>query len=104
MFVLVCYDISEDRRRLRVGSELENFGCRVQYSVFECHLEEPQLRKLQARLLTLIDDQETMCAITRFVPKTRPRCSWTDWAGRRRTGIIAWFESASRCQRPKASN
>ncbi len=51
MFVLVCYDITDDRRRYRVASELENFGCRVQYSVFECHLEEPQLQELQARLL-----------------------------------------------------
>ncbi|MGH8658351.1 MAG: CRISPR-associated endonuclease Cas2 [Gammaproteobacteria bacterium] len=69
MFVLVCYDISDDRRRVRVGSELENFGCRVQYSVFECHLQEPQLRELHDRLLTLIDEQEDHLRYYALCPK-----------------------------------
>ncbi|MGH8527678.1 MAG: CRISPR-associated endonuclease Cas2 [Gammaproteobacteria bacterium] len=69
MFVLVCYDITDDRRRYRVASELENFGCRAQYSVFECHLEEPQLRELQARLLTLIDEEEDHLRYYTLCPK-----------------------------------
>ncbi|MGH8583295.1 MAG: CRISPR-associated endonuclease Cas2 [Gammaproteobacteria bacterium] len=69
MFVLVCYDITDDRRRCRVGSELENFGCRVQYSVFECHLEEPQLQELKARLLALIDYQEDHVRYYALCPK-----------------------------------
>jgi len=69
MFVIVCYDITDDRRRCRVASELENFGCRVQYSVFECHLEEPQLRELQARLFTLLDEEEDHVRYYALCPK-----------------------------------
>lgn len=32
--ILVCYDITDDRRRTRVAKTLESFGDRVQYSVF----------------------------------------------------------------------
>lgn len=43
MFVLVTYDVStvtpEGRRRLRrVARVCENFGQRVQFSVFECNV------------------------------------------------------------------
>ncbi len=38
MFVLVSYDIEEDEVRKRVASVLEDYGQRVQYSVFECRL------------------------------------------------------------------
>ena len=58
MFVMVAYDIADDRRRNRVASELENFGVRVQYSVFECHLSHTQLQDLQDRLASLIVDTE----------------------------------------------
>lgn len=53
-FVIVSYDITEDRRRLRVMKTLEGFGTRVQYSVFECQLTHPQLDKLRAGLKPLV--------------------------------------------------
>lgn len=52
---MVCYDVADDKRRLQVSNELENFGQRVQYSVFECHLSDAQLAELQERLIALID-------------------------------------------------
>ncbi len=58
MFIVVCYDIADDRRRLQVSHELENFGERVQYSVFECHLDEGELARLQRRLAKRIDVKE----------------------------------------------
>ncbi len=54
MFFVVTYDIADDRRRVRVASELANFGTRVQRSVFECHLTPAQAQELQQRLDTLI--------------------------------------------------
>ncbi|NJN47575.1 MAG: CRISPR-associated endonuclease Cas2 [Candidatus Competibacteraceae bacterium] len=56
MLIVICYDVSDDKRRLRVSDELENFGVRVQYSVFECHLDEAQFDDLHERLTGLIDD------------------------------------------------
>ena len=50
MFVVVAYDIHDNRRRLRVHKTLKNFGRPVQYSTFECLLEPSQLERLQALL------------------------------------------------------
>jgi CRISPR-associated protein Cas2 len=58
MFYLISYDISPDRRRTKVAKLLEGFGQRVQYSVFECDLEESQFRQLEQRLLKLIDEND----------------------------------------------
>ncbi|MBA3530537.1 MAG: CRISPR-associated endonuclease Cas2 [Ardenticatenales bacterium] len=58
MFVVVSYDISDDRRRLKVLNTMKDFGKRVQYSVFECVLNDPQLTRLQERLGYLIEPQE----------------------------------------------
>ena len=55
MLVLVTYDITDDRRRSGVSRELENFGMRVQRSVFECYLDTAQLKELKARLEHRID-------------------------------------------------
>ena len=37
---LVCYDITSDRVRNKIVKTLEGYGRRVQYSVFECDLDE----------------------------------------------------------------
>ena len=58
MFVVVTYDITDDRRRLHVSDELENFGARVNFSVFECHLEAESLADLKQRLAEKIDSSE----------------------------------------------
>jgi CRISPR-associated protein Cas2 len=58
MFVVVTYDIADDKRRLHVSDELENFGARVNYSVFECFLESEILCNLKERLGGLIDSKE----------------------------------------------
>jgi CRISPR-associated protein Cas2 len=58
MFLVVTYDIVDNQRRERVASELANFGERVQYSVFECHLTLIQARDLQRRLDALIAPEE----------------------------------------------
>ena len=47
-FVLVCYDIPDDRRRTKVMQTLLDFGRRVQYSVFECDLKAKDLDGLAA--------------------------------------------------------
>ncbi len=46
IYVVVAYDIEDDRRRTRVARILEGYGERVQYSVFECEIEERHLQRL----------------------------------------------------------
>ena len=45
-FILVVYDISNDRRRTRLHNLLLDFGTPVQYSVFECLLSPKQEMKM----------------------------------------------------------
>ena len=58
MFIVVSYDIVDDKRRTKVHKTLKNFGTPVQYSVFECQLDSPALERLQKRLKALIRPQE----------------------------------------------
>lgn len=56
MFMVISYDIPDNKRRVKVSKALEDYGGkRVQYSVFECHLEPAQLNKLRHRLEKIID-------------------------------------------------
>lgn len=62
MMVLVTYDVQTDskegkRRLRRVARACEDWGQRVQYSVFECDLNPAQWTALRARLAGLIDPQ-----------------------------------------------
>ena len=58
MLTLVSYDISEPRRLSRIAKICEGFGQRVQYSVFECFLEETDLNLLWNKLIDTIDINE----------------------------------------------
>ena len=63
MLVLITYDVntetSEGRRRLRqVAKACQDYGQRVQNSVFECEIDSALLIKVKSRLVQLIN-QET---------------------------------------------
>lgn len=47
-FLIVVYDISNDRRRTRLHNVLLNYGTPVQYSVFECLLKPGEIVKMRA--------------------------------------------------------
>lgn len=59
MMMLVSYDVARDEKgekRLRhVAKILENYGQRVQYSVFECLVEPSQWVELKSKLLNEIN-------------------------------------------------
>ena len=62
MLVLVSYDVStvdlSGRRRLRhVAKTCENYGIRVQNSVFECNVDQAQWTALRAKLLDIFDPE-----------------------------------------------
>lgn len=57
-FVLIVYDIADNRRRARLSRFLEGWGERRQDSVFECQLELEDLRDLQDDVRHIIDHQE----------------------------------------------
>ena len=58
--ILVSYDVNtedkEGRRRLaRVAKVCKNYGQRVQYSVFECTVNEMDMERFRAKLLNVVD-------------------------------------------------
>lgn len=71
MLILVSYDISDDRRRTRLAHSLKDFGCRVQYSVFECSLDAAQLERLEARVTGLIEAEEDSVRVYRLCAECR---------------------------------
>lgn len=58
MLVVVTYDISDDKRRNKLFKTLKNYGYSVQYSVFECFLNNKDLSQLKKEVLPLINQNE----------------------------------------------
>jgi CRISPR-associated protein Cas2 len=92
MHLLICYDVSTltaaGRRRLRkVATACQNFGQRVQYSVFECTVSETNLERLRGRLLEIIDPTEDSLRIyhlgsrRHLVVETHGRDHYVDFEG-----------------------
>lgn len=60
MFVVVAYDMADDRRRLNLVKRLKDYGFRVQYSVFECDLDENLIKKLLSELPALLVEDDSL--------------------------------------------
>lgn len=77
MNVLISYDVSTEtpagRRRLRkVAQACQDFGQRVQKSVFECSVSEAQFEEVVRRLLEIIEKTEDSLRVYRLVePKEK---------------------------------
>lgn len=62
MMVLITYDVNTQtlagQKRLRkVAKACQNYGQRVQNSVFECVIDNARLKELQAKLETLMNKE-----------------------------------------------
>jgi CRISPR-associated protein Cas2 len=58
MYIVVAYDIPEDKRRNKIHKILKSYGQWMQYSLFECDLTETQYAKLRSRLSKLIKSEQ----------------------------------------------
>lgn len=63
MMVLVSYDVntqdSEGRKRLRkIAKNCQNWGQRVQFSVFECLVDPAQWLAFRAKLISIMDEEK----------------------------------------------
>lgn len=65
---LISYDISDDKTRQQVHNLLKDYGKRVQYSVFECYLDERQYQLLRTCLLEKLDHTDSL--------RWYPLCVW----------------------------
>ena len=67
MLVLITYDVNtetkEGKNRLRrVARQCQNYGRRVQNSVFECILDNAQSIMLKSQLIDIINETQTAFA------------------------------------------
>lgn len=63
MLVLITYDVNTEdaagKKRLRkVAKECQNYGQRVQNSVFECIMDSAKAREVKEKILKLIDEDK----------------------------------------------
>ncbi|MCY2990756.1 MAG: CRISPR-associated endonuclease Cas2 [Planctomycetota bacterium] len=58
MYLIICYDIVNDRRRGRILRKLRGYVTHVQKSVFEGELDDDRLEPLRRMLLEEIDPVE----------------------------------------------
>ncbi|KGP73586.1 CRISPR-associated endonuclease Cas2 [Pontibacillus yanchengensis] len=74
MLIVITYDVSTkdsaSRKRLRKVSKLcQDYGIRVQNSVFECFVDSTQLKQLEFKLINLINDETDILRIYRIGDK-----------------------------------
>lgn len=58
MLHLLAYDITDDRRLRRIAKVCEDYGVRVQKSLFECWLDADRFEELWGKLLSEMDPKE----------------------------------------------
>jgi CRISPR-associated protein Cas2 len=77
LFVVISYDIANDKRRNRVVKQLlDHGGQRVQWSVFECYLGAKHLEKLRERLRREMDAEEDSIRFYLLCANCRPKVEY----------------------------
>ena len=66
---LISYDICHPRRLRQVAKAMESFGTRIQFSVFECALDELRLNRLKAALHPLLNQEEDQVLFVSLGPE-----------------------------------
>lgn len=90
---LVCYDIGHPKRLRLVAKTCESFGQRLQYSVFECPLDELRFERLRAALDGIIKHDEDQVMFVTLGPDDSRRTFRIEalglpYVGRTRVTII----------------
>ena len=69
---IIVYDIRKPSRLIKVGKIVEDFGQRMQKSVFEADMADQQAESLKRRLLAVIDPKEDGVKIFKLCDKCAP--------------------------------
>jgi CRISPR-associated protein Cas2 len=67
---LVSYDICNPKRLRQVARVLEGFGVRLQYSVFECALDDMRAAALKAGLHPILNHDEDQVLFVSLGPSS----------------------------------
>jgi len=75
MLRLIIYDITNAKRLRKVAIACEDFGSRVQFSVFECWMDDEAFARAWGRLESLIDpEHDRIACYTLDRNAVRKRC------------------------------
>jgi CRISPR-associated protein Cas2 len=66
----VCYDIAHPKRLRNVAKTCEGFGSRIQFSIFDCPLDDLRYRQLRAKLHELIHHEDDQILFVSLGPET----------------------------------
>jgi CRISPR-associated protein Cas2 len=79
---LVSYDISDPKRLRRIARIMEGYGYRVQFSVFQCPLDDLRLEQLKADVVPAINSDEDQVLIVCLGPESEQTFRRFDSLGR----------------------
>ena len=90
MRYLIAYDVPDDSRRTRVAKTLQNYGRRIQFSLFECELEAVDFLRMSRKVEGVLNFKEdrlhifTLCGgcVKRAIvqgPSIKPEGDWGVW-------------------------
>ena len=79
---LISYDIADPSRLRRVARIMEGFGYRVQFSVFQCTLDDTRLEQLKAAIAPVINSDEDQVLIVCLGPETDQTFQRFDYIGK----------------------
>lgn len=79
MYVMVSYDIVDDKTRNKVMKFLKDFGERVQLSVFDANLDEAQYERMKEGVDAFIDKKEDRVRYYRICKSCMDRMKISGW-------------------------
>jgi CRISPR-associated protein Cas2 len=77
MFVVLAYDIPDDRRRAQLFKTLKRFGSPVQESVFEFHLNQSEIAHLKRAVREVLDERVDQVRYYYLCPTCHQRTEMT---------------------------
>lgn len=77
MFIILAYDIPDNRRRTRLFKTLKRYGSPVQESVFEFHLDAGELLRLKRAVNAVIDAAQDQVRFYQLCPTCHARTEMT---------------------------
>ena len=58
MTYIFCYDISSPKRLRKAAKTLEDFGIRIQKSIFQCEMKKDTMEQLKKNIISIINKKK----------------------------------------------
>jgi len=79
MFVMISYDVVEDKKRLKLMKFIKDYGDRVQKSVFECNLSPETYQSVRSQIEEIINKKKDRVRYYRLCKGCVERVEISGW-------------------------